>query len=72
MRSFHGRRFALSGNSRWNEEGNFQKFSRSSMWKHYLDEGNDVDGFCIFDNASGRRGIEVMDLSGLFPLKRLP
>ena len=38
----------------------------------FLDEGNDADGFCTFDNAPGHRGTEDMDLSEIVPLKRLP
>ena len=35
-------------------------------------EGNDADGFCTFDKAPGHRGIKDMNLSEIFPLKRLP
>ena len=37
-----------------------------------LDEANDADEFCILDNAPRHRGIEDMDLSGIFPLKMVP
>ena len=36
-----------------------------------LDQGNVADGFCIFYNAPGHRGIEDMDHSGTFLVKRL-
>ena len=68
MRSIQGRPFALSGNSRWNEEGNFLEVLCGNI---ILDEGNDADGFCFFDNAPGHREIEDMDIGGIIPLKRL-
>ena len=36
-----------------------------------FDEVNEADGFSIVDNAPGHRGIEDMDLSGIFSLKGL-
>ena len=50
----------------------FKNFLKDLCGNIILDERNDVDGFCIFDNAPGHRGIEDMDLSGIFPLRNLP
>ena len=50
----------------------FKYFFEVLYGKIILDEGNDADGFCNFDNAPGHRRIEDIDLSGLFSLKRLP
>ena len=50
----------------------FKNFLEVLCGTTILDEGNNANGFCIFDNAHGHRGIEDMDLSGIFPLKRLP
>ena len=59
--SFHGRPFALSGNSRLNEEGNEEGYFLEFLCGNIIpDEGNDADEFCIFDNAPGHRGIEDM------------
>ena len=50
----------------------FKNFLEVLCGNVILDQGNVADGFCIFYNAPGHRGIEDMDHSGTFLVKRLP
>ena len=49
----------------------FKSFFEVLYGNVLLDDGNEADEFCIFDNSPGHRGIEDMDPSGILSLKGL-